>query len=119
MKPDSNYNQGMKPLVYSCKDAEHNEMGWHRDGFNIAYYQSSRKKKNVSSTNAPNTSISTVSTASSVQGNLKTDGGYGPLYYALSFEIKFKYDNDTCYLAHCYPYTYTDLCDFIKKQCTF
>jgi hypothetical protein len=38
MKPDSNYNQGMKPLVYSCKDAEQNEMGWHRDGFNIAYY---------------------------------------------------------------------------------
>lgn len=45
IKPDSNYNQGMKPLIYSQKDAEENQIGWHRDGFNIAYYQSSRKKK--------------------------------------------------------------------------
>jgi hypothetical protein len=120
MKPDSNYNMGMKPLVYSCKEAEQEEKGWYRDGFNIAYYQSSRKKKPANQTNAPNTSISTVSTASSVQGNLKgANDGYGPLYYALSFELKFKHDNDTCYLAHCYPYTYTDLCAFVNKQCTF
>lgn len=26
---------------------------------------------------------------------------------------------DTVYLAHCYPYTYSDLCDFIKKICTY
>jgi cytosolic carboxypeptidase protein 2/3 len=26
---------------------------------------------------------------------------------------------DTVYFAHCYPYTYSDLCDFIKKVCTF
>ena len=46
MKPDSNYNQGMKPLIYSEKEAEINKIGWQRDGFNIAYYQSSRKKRN-------------------------------------------------------------------------
>jgi hypothetical protein len=45
MKPDSNYNQGMKPLIYSTKEADKSKIGWHRDGFNIAYYQSSRKKK--------------------------------------------------------------------------
>lgn len=28
MKPDSNYNQGMKPLIYSVKDAEENKIGW-------------------------------------------------------------------------------------------
>ncbi len=28
-------------------------------------------------------------------------------------------DYDSVYLAHCYPYTYSDLCDFIKKECTF
>jgi len=38
MKPDSNYNQGMKPLIYSVKEAESNQIGWSRDGFNIAYY---------------------------------------------------------------------------------
>lgn len=38
MKPDSNYNHGMKPLVYSVTEAEHRDIGWQRDGFNIAYY---------------------------------------------------------------------------------
>ena len=23
--------------------------------------------------------------------------------------MEFPYDQDTCYVAHCYPYTYTDL----------
>ena len=45
MKPDSNYNQGMKPLIYSVKEAEESRIGWQRDGFNIAYYQGARKKK--------------------------------------------------------------------------
>jgi len=39
LKPDSNYNQGMKPLVYSVKEAEQSNIGWYRDGYNIAYYQ--------------------------------------------------------------------------------
>ena len=38
MKPDSNYNMGMKPLVYSQIEADEYEKGWFRDGFNIAYY---------------------------------------------------------------------------------
>ncbi len=45
MKPDSNYNQGMKPLIYSVKEAEENRIGWQRDCFNIAYYQGARKKR--------------------------------------------------------------------------
>lgn len=28
-------------------------------------------------------------------------------------------DNDTVFLAHCYPFTYSDQCEFIKKVCTF
>ena len=38
MKPDSTYNLGMKPVIYSVKDAEGNGVGWQRDGYNIAYY---------------------------------------------------------------------------------
>jgi hypothetical protein len=38
MKPESTYNLGMKPLIYSVKDAEKNGIGWQRDGSNIAYY---------------------------------------------------------------------------------
>ena len=28
MKPDSSYNQGMRPLVYSEREANTNQMGW-------------------------------------------------------------------------------------------
>lgn len=32
MKPESSYNKGMRPLSYSVKDAETNQIGWKRDG---------------------------------------------------------------------------------------
>lgn len=38
MKPESTYTMGMKPLIYSVKDADKNGIGWQRDGLNIAYY---------------------------------------------------------------------------------
>ena len=38
MKPDSNYNMGMKPLVYSVKEAAERQIGWQREGSNISYY---------------------------------------------------------------------------------
>lgn len=44
----------------------------------------------------------------------KTEDNY---YYALSFEIKFPFDSDLVYFAHCYPYTYTDLCEYLKRIC--
>jgi hypothetical protein len=44
MKPDSTYSLGMKPLLYSVKDADKNAIGWQRDGFNIAYYKNERKR---------------------------------------------------------------------------
>ncbi len=75
------------------------EIGWHRDGYDICYYQNNMKRRNA---------------------------GY---YYTLTFAIKFKCmiisfqssltkfqdDYDTVYFAHCYPYTYSDLCTFIKS----
>ena len=44
MKPDSTYNKGMRPLVYSVKEAEKLKIGWQRECFNIAYYQTGRTK---------------------------------------------------------------------------
>jgi hypothetical protein len=32
IKPESSYNQGMKPLLYSTKEVEENGIGWQRDG---------------------------------------------------------------------------------------
>ena len=74
----------MKPLIYSVKEAEESRIGWQRDGFNIAYYQGARKKRNTQAAS----SNSNTSTASSVPP--QNFNGYGPLYYAMSFEIIFK-----------------------------
>jgi len=30
-------------------------------------------------------------------------------YYELEWQMEFPYTNDTCYLAHCYPFSHTDL----------
>lgn len=39
IKPESSYNQGMKPLIYSKREVEQESgIGWLRDGENICYY---------------------------------------------------------------------------------
>lgn len=35
--------------------------------------------------------------------------------YTLSFTVKFPHDDDMVYLALCYPYTYTDLQDYLTE----
>lgn len=42
-KPDSQYNEGMKPLIYSRKMASEKNIGWMREGEKICYYQSNFK----------------------------------------------------------------------------
>ena len=89
VKPDSSYNQGQKPLFYSVKEAARpGGIGWYRDGDAIAYYQNSMKKKG------------------------------GGNYYSLQFEVSFKNDDDEIFIAHCYPYTYSDCCAMMERLCT-
>eukprot|EP00948_MAST-09A_sp_MAST-9A-sp1_P003717 g3717.t1 len=78
LKPDSLYNQGMRPVLYSEKEALRG-IGWRRYGTEICYYQNHIKRKG--------------------SGN----------YYTFTFTIEFPHSHDVCYLAYCYPYTYTDL----------
>ena len=81
IKPDSLYNHGMKPLMYSETEAKQYGKGWMRYGNDVCYYQNSMKRKNY--------------------------------YYTLTWTATFKHDNDVVYFAHCYPYTYTDLCRYL------
>lgn len=85
VKPDSLYNHGMRPVMYSEIDAKKSGKGWYRGGADICYYQNSMKRKNA---------------------------GY---YYTLTFSTSFDNDFDTVYLAHCYPYTYTDNIKYLNQ----
>ncbi|GCB60983.1 hypothetical protein scyTo_0011224 [Scyliorhinus torazame] len=83
LKKDSLYNYGMKPLVYSEKDARELKIGWFRSGHHITYKPWKKKTFN--------------NLFPYVQ------------HYCLEFQIEFRNKDDTYYLAHCYPYRYTDL----------
>ncbi|XP_049312236.1 cytosolic carboxypeptidase Nna1 isoform X3 [Bactrocera dorsalis] len=87
VKSDSLYNDGMRPLMYSTISAKQINEGWRRCGTNIAYYR-----------NDDDTPSEEEDENSS---------------YTLTFNIEFKHDNDTVYFAHSYPYTYSDLQDYL------
>ncbi|XP_060770750.1 cytosolic carboxypeptidase 2 isoform X2 [Neoarius graeffei] len=38
----------------------------------------------------------------------------GKSLYSLTWTLEFPHENDTCYLAHCYPYTYSDLQRYLQ-----
>ena len=40
----------------------------------------------------------------------------GKTLFTLSFLVEFAYAKDKCLFAHCYPYTYTELQDYINKM---
>lgn len=82
-KPDSLFNLGMRPVVYSTKDAGERSCGWVRAGHEISYYPNSFSRNN---------------TAGEGIGN----------YYSLSFTIEFQHPNDTVLIAYSYPYTMSD-----------
>ncbi|XP_027852255.2 cytosolic carboxypeptidase Nna1-like [Aphis gossypii] len=86
-KSESLFTAGMKPLLYSTKDASQKNVGWRRCGESIAYYKN----------DAPN-----------------GDSEDNPRYI-FSFLLEFPHDMDTVYLAYNYPYTYTDLQDYLIK----
>ncbi|XP_026818246.1 cytosolic carboxypeptidase Nna1-like isoform X3 [Rhopalosiphum maidis] len=86
-KSESLFTAGMKPLLYSTKDASQKNIGWRRCGESIAYYKN----------DAPN-----------------GDSEDNPRYI-FSFLLEFPHDMDTVYLAYNYPYTYTNLQDYLIK----
>ncbi|ESN99193.1 hypothetical protein HELRODRAFT_67454 [Helobdella robusta] len=80
------YSQGMQPLVYSEHLAEKYKIGWFRSGSNVRYRQ---------------TNVDFVQRFSYLRS--------GKSYYTLEWDVTFPQDNDTCFMAHCYPYNYTNL----------
>ena len=82
-KPDSLFNMGMKPVVYSVHDAATKGAGWVRSGNDVSYYANSYARNN--------------------------NAGEGfACYFTLSFTIEFHHAKDTVLIAYSYPYTVSD-----------
>lgn len=80
-KTNSQFNYGMKPILYSVREATLGRPGWYRTGTDICYYRNGYK--------VPHDNKRTFLTA--------------------SFSIKFPHSLDICYIAYTFPYTYSQL----------
>jgi hypothetical protein len=89
-KPDSLFNLGMRPVVYSCQDATSKGAGWVRSGSDISYYSNSFMRNN-------------------------TAGEGQSCYYTLSFTIEFGNPKDTVLIAYSYPFTMGDYRHHIRQ----
>ena len=90
IKPKSLFSQGLLPWVLSTKSNITANNGWVQGGENVSYCQSHLHRK-YSTPSAPK------------------------FYYSLSFTYTFEHPNDLVYFSHCFPYTYTDLMDYIRE----
>ncbi|XP_076028749.1 cytosolic carboxypeptidase 3-like isoform X2 [Oratosquilla oratoria] len=87
-KGDSLYNHGLRPLLYSCRDAREHAAGWRRCASNIVYYRNQDSEAGCYDSDDETEEDSPT--------------------YTLTFNITFPHDHDTVYVAHCYPYSYSD-----------
>nr|XP_020819087.1 cytosolic carboxypeptidase 4 [Phascolarctos cinereus] len=84
-KVNSQFNYGMQPTMYSVKEALQGRPHWVRVGYDICYYKN-HYRQNSAAAGAP-----------------------GKCHYTLTFSVTFPHNEDVCYLAYHYPYTYTAL----------
>ncbi|XP_018012449.1 uncharacterized protein LOC108669580 [Hyalella azteca] len=89
MKCDSLYNHGLRPLLYSEKEAQLHGVGWRRCASNIVYFRNQDKYD------------------PSCLDSDDDDAEEEAASYTLTFNVTFPHDHDTVYLAHCYPYTFS------------
>ncbi|XP_053609490.1 cytosolic carboxypeptidase 1-like isoform X1 [Plodia interpunctella] len=80
-KSDSQFNFGMKPVLYSVREATNGRAGWIRAGSDICYYRNSYHYANQKNHNK--------------------------CYLTVTFNIEFPHTNDVCYIAYHFPYTYS------------
>ncbi|XP_011632077.1 cytosolic carboxypeptidase 1-like isoform X2 [Pogonomyrmex barbatus] len=85
-KTNSQFNFGMKPILFSVMEAQCGKPGWMRTGVDICYYRNCYQRPTR-----------------------------GKTYFTTSFTVTFPHDYDVCYLAYHFPYTYSRLMTNIWK----
>ncbi|XP_072752591.1 cytosolic carboxypeptidase 1 isoform X2 [Anoplolepis gracilipes] len=85
-KANSQFNFGMKPILFSVTEAQCGRPGWVRTGVDICYYRNCYQRP-----------------------------AKGKTYLTTSFTVTFPHRQDVCYLAYHFPYTYSRLITNIWK----
>lgn len=86
-KQNSQFNFGMKPLMFSVQDAVRGQPRWNRVGTDICYYRNS----------------------------YQNPVNKGRTFVTTTFTITFPHQYDVCYIAYHYPYSYSLLMTHIWK----
>ncbi|KAM4619140.1 cytosolic carboxypeptidase 4 [Polymixia lowei] len=81
-KTNSQFNYGMQPVLYSVREALEGRPHWVRAGAEICYFRNHF---------------------------CPACDKKKPTFYTLTFTVTFKHNEDVCYLAYHYPYTYSAL----------
>ncbi|XP_056138172.1 cytosolic carboxypeptidase 4 [Lampris incognitus] len=81
-KTNSQFNYGMQPVLYSVREALDGRPHWVRTGSEICYFRNNF---------------------------CPAQDRKGETFYTLTFTVTFKHNEDVCYLAYHYPYTYSAL----------
>ncbi|XP_025929006.1 cytosolic carboxypeptidase 4 [Apteryx rowi] len=85
-KFNSQFNYGMQLVMYSVKEALQGRPHWLRVGYDISYYKNHYRS------------------CAAAAGGMRRKS-----YYTLAFSITFPHEDDVCYLAYHYPYTYSTM----------
>lgn len=124
-KKSSAFCKGMIPVLLSSKLLQKEGTGWHRArAGKIGYYPNHwrRVKATDIAENLKNCNLPQMPEDDGCGSDDEDDpegcGSDGLLraedyYYTLSFTLMFPAAEDTCYVAHFYPYTYTHLVSFL------
>lgn len=106
-KGRSLYENGLRPLLYSEKRAAVEGVGWHRAGDDVCYYANFFPRTLPNGKQRSYFTLSfTVSFPHGASPAAPLALRTGPIGASRTFG---RTGGDTCYLAHCYPYTVTDL----------
>jgi len=114
-KPDSMFNDGMRPLIYSVKGKK----GWLRCGTEVCYFHSASSELDITQQQEQPTGKTAQTAASEKDSDSKKStkkkAKTSDCDYTLSFTHVFEHSDDLVYFAFCHPYTYTDLQLYLKK----
>ncbi|XP_069936225.1 cytosolic carboxypeptidase 1-like [Cherax quadricarinatus] len=97
-KPNSEFNFGMKPVMFSVQNAMNGCGFWIRTGYDICYHKNHYSRVPKS------------------HDNIRFKRSENKCYYTATFTVTFHHAYDVCYMAYHYPYTYTQLLDYHSQQ---
>ncbi|XXQ37051.1 tubulin-glutamate carboxypeptidase [Plasmodiophora brassicae] len=98
-KPDSAFNRGMRPVMFSQQAFDLQGRSWARvqTATDIAYFQNYLQK--------PHAHL--LKRKAKKWTATEDDALEHEYHFTLTFTMTFPYDNDTVFLAHCYPFTFS------------